>query len=200
MRRLAILSILCAAMLSAQTLTLTGPARVRPGTTVPVTLTLAVPPPSLAATQWTLTLPSGYTATAIAGAATMAAEKILYCRPDATLCLTVAAGANLYAGGVVATYQMTVPANAPAGNVTVPLLGIIGSALDGSSAPLGSGIPFAFAVLARTDLNGDGVTDKVDLNLMIQEVLSGGPPSTDPDGDGLATVKDAQIVARAMAP
>jgi hypothetical protein len=188
-----------AALAWGQTLTLTGPPTARPGTTIPVTLALAAPPASLAAAQWTVGLPAGYTATAAAGAASTAAAKTLHCKPDSTLCLTVGVNANLYAAGVVATYQLAIPANASPGQVSIPLTGVIGAALDGSSAGLGAGVPFAFAVLARTDLNGDGVTDVLDLQLMIQEIL-GGPVAHDQNGDGLADVKDAQIVARAVLP
>ena len=188
-----------AALAWGQTLTLSGPATARPGATIPVTLTLASPPGTLAATQWTVTLPSGYTATATAGAASAAAAKTLYCKSDSTLCLTVGVNTNVYAAGVIANYQLIVPANASPGQVSIPLTGVIGAALDGSSAGLSAGVPFAFAVLATTDLNGDGVTNVLDLQLMIQEIL-GGPVAHDQNGDGVADVKDAQIVARAVTP
>ena len=194
-----LLALVFASLAFGQTLTLTGPATARPGTTIPVNLTLATPPASLAAAQWTVTLPTGYTATATAGSASTAASKTLYCKPDSTLCLTVGVNTNVYAAGVIANYQLTVPANASPGQVSIPLTGIVGAALDGSSAGLGAEVPFAFAVLAGTDLNGDGVTNVLDLQLMIQEIL-GGPVAHDQNGDGLADVKDAQIVARAVTP
>ena len=93
-----------------QTLTLTGPATARQGQTIAVNLTLASPPASLVATQWTITLPQGYTATATAGAASITAAKDLYCNPTWDLCLTVGINANLYAaGGIVAVHQVTIP-------------------------------------------------------------------------------------------
>lgn len=193
------ITMILASSLPGQTLTLTGPATARPGTTIPVTLTLAAPPASLAATQWSVGLPAGYTATAVAGAASTAAAKTLYCNSLSTLCLTVGVNTNLYADGVVATYQVTVPTNASPGQVSIPLTGIIGAALNGGSTGLGAGVPFAFAVLAATDLNGDGKTDALDLQLMIQEILVG-PIAHDQNGDGVADVKDAQTVARAVTP
>ena len=54
--KLATLLFVFAALAFGQTLTLTGPATARPGTTIPVTLTLAEPPASLAATQWSVGL------------------------------------------------------------------------------------------------------------------------------------------------
>jgi len=50
MKRILLL-LLCAVSLPAQTLTLTGPATARPGSTIAVNLTLANPPASLAALQ-----------------------------------------------------------------------------------------------------------------------------------------------------
>jgi hypothetical protein len=179
MKHFSILTVLAAALfasaLPAQTLTLTGPAMARPGSTVAVNVTLAAPPVSLAATQWSVTLPAGYVATAVAGAASTTAAKTLYCNPLSTLCLTVGINTNLYAAGVVATYSLVVPATAAPGPVTIPLSGVVGATLDGSAAVLNAGTAYTFNVLTRTDLNGDGKVDILDLQLMIQEILTGSP-------------------------
>jgi hypothetical protein len=184
-----------AALAFGQTLTLTGPATLRPGAIVPVVLTLANPPANLAALQWTLTLPCG-TVTAVAGAASNLAGKTLYCNASSTTCLTAGIGTNLYATGAVATYSWTVPAFAVPGRVAISLAGLVGATLAGDNAPL-TGAEYNTLILARTDLNGDGKTDILDLQIMIQEIL-GGPAVNDQNGDGVANVRDAQIVARAV--
>ena len=97
MKRVAALAILSAALAYGQTLTLTGPATARPGTVIAVNVALASPPASLAALQWLVTLPAGYTATAVAGAASVTAAKTLYCNLASTTCLTVGINNNVYA-------------------------------------------------------------------------------------------------------
>jgi len=194
--RLAIVP-LFSALLAGQTLTLTGPATARPGQTIALNLTLSAPSENLAALQWTTAVPSGLTFTASAGAASNAAAKTLYCgMPTSQTCLTVGINSNLYTVGVVATYQVTVPANALPGNVGIPLTGLVGAKLDGTAAVIVAGTPYFFGVLARTDLNGDGKTDVLDLQLMIQEILTG-TVTNDQNGDGAVNVLDAQIVAKA---
>jgi len=192
-----LIGLLIASAACGQTLTLTGPATARPGATIPVTLTLASPSVSLAAIQWTTAIPTGLTFSATAGAASNTALKTLYCGiPTSQICLAVGINGNSYAAGAVATYQVTVPANALPGNITIPLSGIVGATLDGNAATLTAGTPYFFAVLARADLNGDGRVDVLDLQLMIQEILTG-TVANDQNGDGVVNVRDAQIVARA---
>ena len=196
MKHVLAVSLLVSALASAQTLTLTGPAKARPGQTISVQVVLASPPADLAATQWDATLPAGYTAAAVAGAATTAAAKTLYCNADSTRCLTVGINANLYAAGVVATYALKIPALAAPGPVTIPFCCAIGAQLSGNAAVLSAGVPYTFTVLRNADLNEDGAVDLLDLQMMIQEILAG-PVVHDPNGDGNANVYDAQAVARA---
>lgn len=186
-----------ALLMFGQTLTLTGPATARQGQTIPLTLTLANPPASLAAAQWAITLPQGYTATAAAGAASSSAAKDLYCNPTWTLCLTVGINANVYAAGVVATHQVTIPQAAALGQVTIPLTGVLGATLDGDAAVLAAGAT-AYAVLVTTlcDINGDGKVTLADVLLAITGWLKG-IVAYDQNGDGVMNVRDVQIVARA---
>jgi len=186
----------CSGLVFGQTLTLTGPATARPGNTIAVDVVLASPPADLAGVQWSVGLPPGLTATATAGAASNTAAKTLYCKDDATLCLAVGINTNLYAAGVVATYSVVLPAVLTPGPVTIPLSGVIGATLEGKQAPLTAGAAYSFNVLSSMDLNGDGTVDVQDLQLMIQEILSGAL-AHDQNGDGAADVRDAQIVARA---
>lgn len=188
MKRIALGLLLCAVMLTAQTLTLTGPATARLGSTITVNLTLADPPVSLAALQWSVGLPTGFTATAVSGAASGTAAKTLYCNPPSTTCLTVGINNNVYAAGVIAAYSVTLPPALAPGPVTIPLSGLIGASLAGDNVPLTAGAAYSVLVLAPTDLNGDGKTDVQDLQIIIQQILTAG---------STVTVRDAQIVAQA---
>jgi hypothetical protein len=203
--RFAIAVLLLAPALLGQALNLSGPATARPGQTIAVDVLLASPSVDLAAMQWSIAPPPNYTiAKAAAGAASTAAGKSLYCNAPATNCLVVGVNTNVYGAGVVATYQVTVPAAATPGPVSIsmpgaaPLIGVIGSTLTGGTAPLSVGAPYSFLVLAPTDLNGDGKTDIQDLLILIQEILGGGPVAGNQNGDGSSDVRDAQIVARAV--
>lgn len=192
-----------AAVARGQTLTLTGPATARPGQTISVNVSLSGTAPDLAAMQWSLGLPTGYTVSkATAGAASTAAGKTLYCNAAWVNCLAVGINANLYAPGVVATHLVTVPLGATLGSATItipgaaPLIGVVGATLVGGAAPLTVGPAYAFNVLAPTDINGDGKTDIMDLQFMIQEILIG-PLANDQNGDGVGNVRDVQTVAKA---
>jgi hypothetical protein len=169
-------------------------------------VSLANPGADLAAMQWSLGLPTGYTVSkATAGAASTAAAKTLYCNAVWLNCLAVGINANLYAAGVVATHLVTVPAGATPGAAVItmpgatPLIGVVGATLIGDAAPLTVGPAYTVAVLATTDLNGDGKTDILDLQLMIQEILTGAVVN-DQNGDGVGNVRDVQIVAKAATP
>lgn len=198
--------LLLAFTLSGQTLNLSGPATVRPGQTVTMNVSLAAPSVDLAAMQWSIALPSGYTATgATAGAASTAAGKALYCNTASTNCLTVGVNSSVYGAGVVVSYSIVVPAIAPPGTASVsmpgaaPLIGVLGATLAGGSSPLTVGTAWTFQVLAPTDLNGDGKTDLLDLQILIQQILNGGPVAgNDQNGDGLINVRDAAILSRAV--
>jgi hypothetical protein len=191
-------ALLAALPASGQTLTLTGPAAARPGQTIAVNLSLAGAA-GIAAWQADFGLPAGAAMSVAAGPASVAAEKTLYCRTDASRCLAVGINTLIYSGGVVAVCQVTIPQGATPGPLPIALSGLAGATLAGDNAPLTAGAAYNLLILARTDLNGDGKTDILDLQIMIQEILSGpsGPVANDQNGDGVANVRDAQIVARA---
>lgn len=191
------ITMLWASSLLGQTLTLTGPATARPGSTIQLNLQLANTT-TIAALQWTsLTVPSGWVVRAVAGAASVTAAKELYCDPPWKLCLAVGINANLYAPGVVAVYTVTIPPNAAPGPVTIPLSSLVAATLDGGSTPITAGTAYSVQVLHQSDLNGDGKTDILDLQLMILEILGQSSVANDQNKDGVDDVLDAQIVARA---
>jgi len=184
---------------TAQTLMLTGPANARPGETVTVAVAIASPGANLAALQWDVGLPSGFTATALGGAASVAASKTLVCNGTATRCLTYGVNIKVYGPGLVATYEVVIPTDQPAGVVAFPLSGLVGARLDGSSASVVAGAAYSLTILANTDLNGDGVTDVEDIQILIPIIL--GPIAANcpvpQNTDLVCNVLDLQLVARA---
>ena len=198
--RLLLIALLALPLTAQQaTLTMTGPATVRPGATINANLSLSSPGSNLAGLQWSVSLPVGYTATASAGAASTAAGKTLYCNPAASLCLTVGVNQSLYAAGVVATYQIAIPSSAPAGSVTIPLSGLVAASLDAQNIPITAGPTYSVTVLSRFDLNGDGAVNIQDLIYWLQRRFA--MTSTldeDLNGDGQYNVLDAQAIARAV--
>ncbi len=202
--RIAIAVLLLTSSLWGQaTLTLSGPAAARNCATITINVNLSAPGPDLAALQWSVGLPLGITPTAVAGPASVAAGKLIYCGTNST-CLLVGVNTNVYpaAGGVVASYQLVIPGQVPPGPLAIPLSGLVAASLAGDNVPLVSGPTYTVNVLARTDLNGDGKTDVQDLQILIQEILNppggAGPSPNDQNGDGVLNVRDAQIVACAI--
>jgi hypothetical protein len=179
-------------MFGQTTLTLTGPATARPGDVISVNMTLVNVSQDLAALQWTAVPPSGYVTSVVAGAASNAVAKTLYCGlPASNICLTVGINNTTYTQGVVAIYSLTVPATALPGTVAFPLSGTMGATLVGNASLVAPGTPYMFSVLAAvTDLNGDGRTDMADLQIAIQGILS---------GTGGHTLVEAQKIARVIA-
>lgn len=179
------------------TITLTGPASARPGTTVTIetTLSTTAQPSGL---QWSLALPSTWTPTPAAGPAATAAQKDLYCSVDPVdlLCLLVGLNANPIGSGVVARYTVTLPPATPRGPTPIPLAGLLAADSLGTPIPVTPGPPYSLLILARHDLNGDGVTNQQDLLLMLDQILRRSPCTDDQNGDGRCDLIDALLVIR----
>lgn len=196
MKTLLLLISLSAALAAQTTLTLSGPATARPGQSIDLVLSLAAPGPRPAGLQWTLELPAGATAAAQAGAAAVAAEKTLYCSEQATLCLLVALNQTTMAPGEVGKYTVTVPSTAAKGLYQIPLSGVMAASAQAVAQPIASGPVYEIRVLARSDINGDGVTNMADLQLILDQVFGRAPCSDDQNGDGRCDLLDVLLVVR----
>lgn len=180
--------------LSAQvTLTLTGPATARPGNAVTVNLTGAMSG-SPVALQWTVGLPTGFTATASIGAAGTAAAKTLSCSANATLCLEYGLNTTVIGNGTLAAYTVTIPANATPGAGAFPLSGLLAVNAAGTTVTSASGPAYSLTILSLADINGDGIVNATDVQLMVNQITSGGTCSNDQNGDGKCDLLDVWIV------
>jgi hypothetical protein len=192
-----LLVILCAAPLFAQTLTLSGPATARPGTSIVVNLSQpAVSPTS--AWQWQITPPTNYAVTVALGAAGSSSAKELACSADNLFCLVYGLNANAIPAGVLATYTVSIPATATAGPAPFGLSNAIAASPAGSVVPVTYGAVYSPTILALWDINGDGKTDRADVILMAQQVIAAqsNPAAcvNDMNGDGKCTLMDVVIV------
>lgn len=177
------------------TLTLTGPTTVRPGQTIELELATGGSPEP-AGLQWTLTLPAGFTAQAAAGSAAQAGEKTLYCSEDVSLCLVVGLNPNTIPNGKLARYAVTVAPDTAKGQYALHLSGLVAGSAKAILAPVNSGSLYEIRVLARSDLNGDGATNMLDLNLMLDQVLGRAACTDDQNGDGKCDLIDLLAVIR----
>lgn len=190
--------LLTALPLFAQTLTLSGPATARPGATVTVNLSVAAS--GSAALQWAVGLPTGYTATVVAGAA--ATGKDLSCTVSNAFCLLVGQNATVIGNGVVAVYSLRVPATA-SGTAALPLGNLLGASAEGNPVTITSGPAYSLQILATEDLNGDGTVTAADVTLMTtQAIASQTTPSAcinDLNSDGRCDVLDVfQVVLKSL--
>jgi hypothetical protein len=174
--------LLIPALISAQTLTLTGPVSASPGSTVTLTLSLAGSAgQAVSGLQWTATpaASSTFTGTA-AGAASTAASKALYCGATNATCVTIGLSSTnvvsnaIYSDGIVATFQLAIPGNAPGGSLAVPLSGLFGVSSTGLNVATLSGTPYAILVVNRCDVNSDGVVNGTDVRAVIDGITGRG--------------------------
>lgn len=175
----------------AQTLTLTGPTNVRPGQTADVTATLTGT--GAVGLQWFVAIPAPLGA---ATATTPVSDKTLHRSTDGTINLLVGLNVTPIAPGAVARYALAIPANAPKGIYQMPLTGLLAANADGEAITLTSGAAYTLRVLARSDLNGDGLTNGVDLTLMIDQVLGRTACADDQTGDVKCNLLDVLAIVR----
>lgn len=184
------------------TFTLTGPPNLRGGVQSFVSVNLSLSgTATVAAYQFDLNWPAGWTITkGEAGAATTAAGKTLTCRTDYSRCIAWGINASTVAAGTLATFTVTAPLNQPAG--TGPSLqpfAIIAANPDGVEVASTMGPAWTPNFFARQDANGDGAINVLDIQYLLPYVLGSNPSScpVEQDADGVCTVLDVQIVAKA---
>lgn len=186
-----LLAVLSCSLYAQTVISQTGPATVKPGGILTVNLQgQGGTDTGAAAFQWTVAMPSGYTATVQPGPAATAGNKTVQCTADAiSVCLLYGVNATVIGNGVLATYTVHVPANATPGPATFTLSGLVGASSSGTAISTAAGTPYTVTVVDKRDLNGDGKVDAADVQLMTNQVLAG-TCSDDQTGDGACNLMD----------
>src|SRR5262249_55404802 len=149
------------------------------------------------------TLPAGFTGSPALASAATAAQKGLYFNPANGMVIICGAdnnnlplNDNVLASGPVFTFAMTAPAQTGQ-TVTIALAGMLGASAAANAVSLASS-PASFRTRSKYDLNGDGVVDQLDVDIVRQQV-NGAQPCTNGDvtGDGQCKVQDLQLVIKA---
>lgn len=157
---------------AAQSLNLTvSPASVQPGgqATVTFTWTDAATSVNLAALQWTVALPPGVSqGTAALGAVSTTTNKVLSCGSAA--CILAGTGATPNAtvmpSGIILTLPVTVAAGTAPGVIQIALTGVLGASSAGQPIAVTT-TGATLTVLSKYDLNGDGVVNSSDVQIML---------------------------------
>lgn len=176
------------------TLTATAnPSTVRAGQSTTVTIS-ATGTPNVAALQWNLSLPSGWTfAPAQATSATTAASKTVQC--GSVLCLLWGQDVSLVPSGALATMQVTVPFSATPGTaqINVAAAAALGATPFGTPTPVLVGPAATITVQASLfDVTGDGKITVADMTTVAGWVAAGSC-ATDLDGDSRCTIADLML-------
>jgi hypothetical protein len=133
---------------------------------------------------------------ASAGTASTAASKTVAC--NAAKCLVYGVNQNVIGAGQVATIAIPIPAGATPGSTSFSLSVVLGADKNANSITLTTGAALPVTILAIADINGDGVVDVTDVNLMAAQVLSG-TCADDPKADGQCNLFDVlTVVLRAL--
>lgn len=181
-----IIALLIPTLCVAQAITLTpsGPANYQAN--APFTLSVNATASTSAAQGFTVTLPAGVTATAVAaGSAATAAAKGIACAP-ATLpatgsltCLVFGQNKNAIGAGPVASITVN-----PTGSAALSFSVSNPSAADASAASVAATAGPALVIpwaLGKCDLNADGKVDSSDVNAMVSTqttILAAGATTT----------------------
>lgn len=183
--------------LAAQTLNLACGSNPRAGTNESCTVSLASgSSPAGLEFQFTTSLTVGTIVQAVTGTASTAGKSI-YCNNANGLCLIVGQNQTTIADGNVAALTIPLPATLGNQTITFTVTATEGASLAGSGIPFSSGLPVSVSVLSTCDLNGDGVVNAADVTLAINNVLAVPQVVTDLNKDGKTDDVDVQIVINA---
>ena len=158
---------------------------------------------NIAGIQWNHLLVPNATVSIAPGAASSSANKGVFCNTPQSMCLvtglTGPIGAqqvsnNAYGDGVIATINMTVPANTPAGVQQLSVVGALAAAQQGWFVAIADAPAFQLTVLSLCDLNGDGKTDANDVTIIVNQATQKAPCANDLTGDGVCDAQDVQRV------
>lgn len=197
LKTILIFSITSALALAQVTISLTGPATAKPGSSVMLSLSCNATSTGAAAFQFSVQPPVGFTQAATIGAAATAGSKSLTCTTDSTFCMIYGINLTLIGNGALASYNVTIPANAPIGPATFTLGGSAVTA-TGSSEVVTLGTPYSLTILDPRDINGDGKVDVSDLQVLITEIIAArsNPAAcvNDLNADGKCDVFDVMVM------
>ncbi len=154
---------------SAQTLTPSAPVSVQRGSSFTLNITAgAGTATGPVATQWTLTVPAGWTVTS---PTTALANKVIACAVGNLKCLVYGINAAVIANGTVATLTVTVPPLATLGNATITTSGTLGATNTGGLLTTAGGSATINVLPDARDLNGDGVIDQADAISAVTQIF-----------------------------
>ena len=185
--------------LSAQTTTLTptGPVTATAGNSVTMTVSMTGSSgQSIAALQWSTTLPAGFTFGTPVLATGIPSGVAAY-EGGAANTIIVAGSTTAMVDGAVLTVPITIASTAATGAMTIPITaGSVFAATTGGLNVNGMtpGTPYSLTVFSPCDLNQDGKVNVVDVQQVVAAILGTGT-CTVPGGCNIVTVQDVVIAA-----
>lgn len=167
--------------LAAQTLTLTGPTKVRVGQTITLTVGFGAGASPVSGFQWdstaqpwTTTLPN----------------KTITCNTANGRCVLIGHNADALLSGTVMTGTWVVPIVIP---TSVSLANVVATTPDAQVAALTPSVSISFSLIG--DVNGDGQLTKADIDAAKDQSTGKQPCTTgDQNEDGVCNVRDVQLV------
>ena len=198
-KRLLLFSLLLPLTLLGQTTTITpsGPSSVTAGN--PVTLSIGMTGSNgqnIAALQFSLTLPAGFTIGTPVLASGIPAGNVAY-EGGTGNTFIVAGSTTAMTDGAVLTVPITIASTAATGALTIPITaGSVFAATTGGLNVNGMtpGTPYSLTVFSPCDLNQDGKVNVVDVQQVVAAILGTGT-CTVPGGCNIVTVQDVVIAA-----
>lgn len=184
-----------------QSITLSGPSVARAGSSINIVVNFAPGTSVVAASQWVLQVPNGWSVTnAVVGTMGVTVGKLVSCTADKVLCLLYGQNTTAFSSGVAITYTVQLPPNPAFGNTLIPLNGIVMASPVGDLVPLVGNQPGVNMVVKKKlgDINGDGIVDNTDVSLMAQMILDArvdpNKCTEDQNNDNVCDVRDLIIV------
>lgn len=120
-------------------------------------------------------------------------ENLVLHNRQLVLYLAYAVNVTVIGNGQLDAYSIHVPASSAAGAAAFPHSSVILASPAGNAVATTMGAPFSPTILARQGVNGDGVVNTVDVQLMsTQAIASQSNPAAcidDQNGDGNATYR-----------